>query len=182
MLHPTPPPSAHPLTREPDAPPPDESRGDDYYRVLSEVMEDHAQRQERQRQASRRPESSRSQNMGIAAMIVGALSIYVWTAPPGFLQPEPYPEPSALEVNAGLRMDVYLQAQKIERFRRENDRLPATLEEAGEPEDGVIYERTGDASYRLVTTGGPEPVVYTAGEPLGEFLGDAESIILGGSS
>lgn len=118
--------------------------------------------------------------MGIAAMIVGALSIYVWTAPPAFLQPEPYAEPAPRQVDAGLRMDLYLQARKVETFRRENGRLPASLEEAGEVEEGVRYERAG-GGYRLSATSAGETLVYDSGEPLSDFLGDARSVIMGGA-
>lgn len=170
------------MTKKPDASPPEDSRGEDYYRVLSEVMEDHAQRQERQRLASRRQPSSGSQSMGIAAMIIGALSIYVWTAPPAFIRPAPYPEQPARQVDAGLRMELFFQAQKIESYREANGRLPDSLHQAGEPQDGVTYERADGSSYRLVASSGGETLVYDSREPLREFLGDAQSVIMGGSS
>lgn len=170
------------MTKKPDASGPQEGQEDDYYRVLSEVMEDHAERQERQRAASRRKDSSGSQNMGIAAMIVGALSIYVWTAPPAFIQPDPYPPPSARQVDAGLRMDIYLQAQQIEKYRQANGSLPASLDEAGEPLEGVEYERAEGDAYRLVASTGGETLVYDSRESAREFLGDAASVVMGGVS
>ena len=94
--------------------------------------------------------------------------IGVW--PPGLLVPEPPPTLTEQDAIVGLRVTLLLQAQQIEAFRVAEERLPASLEEAGPAFDGVRYVRSGNRLYQLVAyRPDGEPLIFDSASPAPEF-------------
>ncbi len=77
-----------------------------------------------------------------------------------------------------MRVEVTLQAMRINAFMEREGRLPTTLEEAGNAFAEVRYERDDGQRYRLALDQGDLHVEYVSGQSLEAFLGDARRIIL----
>lgn len=54
-----------------------------------------------------------------------------------------------MEEAGSLRLNLFLQAEKIEAYREERGRLPWVLSEAGPPFPGIEYHRKDNRSYEL---------------------------------
>ena len=117
---------------------------------------------------------------GIAsALLFVALIVGVW--PPGLLVPEPSRTLTEQDAIAGIRVTLLLQAQQIEAFRVNADRLPTSLEEAGAPFDGIRYVRSGNRLYQLVAYAPDgEPLIYDSAAPAPELQALARSWNLSG--
>ena len=79
-----------------------------------------------------------------------------------------------------MRMEIYLQALKVQEYLRDEGRLPNSLAEAGDPFSPVEYERMDRRSYRLWLQGPAGIVELTTADSLEAFLGDARQVIGGG--
>jgi len=104
---------------------------------------------------------------------LGVLAVYLLIAPPAWVVVNPIAPPPDEQVVQNLRAAMYMNAAKIESFRRANGRLPATLAEAGVSLENVDYAPQGDSVFLLVSTVGDEPLVYNsvASDPM-EWAGD----------
>lgn len=166
----------NPGDRESEIPGP--STGEETREILSEVLRDQAERQARQQKAGKR--RRRRLPLPILTVVLAVASLYVWVAAPSWLLPEPLPEPTAASLQDGLRMEMYGLVVQIERFRRENGRLPATLQEAAEEASpDVSYVPFPPSSYRLEGARAGTEIVYSSGEPARTLLGDAPERIRG---
>ncbi len=77
----------------------------------------------------------------------GALA-YTWLAKPGWLFPsDPSASRTPAEREAELRFGVYLERERVLDFRATHHRLPVTLAEAGDVEEGVEYTVSGDSTF-----------------------------------
>ena len=113
----------------------------------------------------------------VAFLLLSVFSGYLWIGSPSWLQPTP-PDPMAPALEeAGLRMEVFLQALLIEEFRDQEGRLPNSLSEAGDPFSEVEYIRGNSQDYRLTFAGPGGAVEYASTDSLELFLGDAPRII-----
>ena len=155
----------------------------DYYRVLSDVMTDQKQRDERRAKSAVHRASRGSSTMpGVVAMVCGVLSVYFWTSPPAFIQPDPFPTATVEQVEAGARLSLYFQARTINFYLRDNGRLPRTLEEAGRVESEEIqYQRQSERVYELSIPYGENGarLTYRSDQDLIEFRGDAMDVVNG---
>ncbi|MGH7659080.1 MAG: hypothetical protein ACREL6_12675 [Gemmatimonadales bacterium] len=111
------------------------------------------------------------------AVVLGAFLAWLWVAPPTWLNPPVASPPSPAVQEAGTRYALYLQAQQVERFRREHGRLPATLEEAGEPIRGVEYEVDGDGAWVMLAGPAGAELRLTSADTLDAFLGNSVSLL-----
>lgn len=145
-------------------------------RALAAVLRDQKRRTERGPVPA---PSARNQRARVLTFVVSlGLAFYVWFGSPSWAQPYVPPAPTPVEVEAGLRMAIYLQIQRIEVFREENGRLPLSLDEAGNRLPGVRYEQiTGDV-YRLRGRTDDLRITYISAQSPHEFLGDAYRIVL----
>ena len=112
--------------------------------------------------------------------VLSILSLYLWFGSPSFLAtgvPEPLP-PTLVE--AGLRMEVYHQALKVNGFYQRERRLPNSLAEAGDPYSNVAYQRLDPRSYRLWIAGTEGSIEFASTDSLSLFLGNAPQVIGGG--
>lgn len=162
-----------------DADIPGPATGEETREIVSEVLREQAERQARQRDAGQRKKNRRLP-LPILAVILAAASLYVWVAAPSWLLPEPLPEPTAVNLQDGLRMEMYGLVVQIERYRQENGRIPASLEQAAEEgSPDVTYVPFPPESYRLEGRRAGTEIVYSSGEPARTLLGNAPERIRG---
>lgn len=153
--------------------------GADRYETLLEVLEQQSAqaRADREREARERERRRRRRvpSWLLVALLVG--TAWVWLFPPSFLRVEaPTPQPVA-EEEAALRFAIYVQAQRIELYRREAGRLPETLEEAGPPLEGMSYLRLSRDLYQLTGSTARVTLTYRSDLPLDAFVGSGADVV-----
>ncbi len=142
--------------------------------LVAEVLED-AARREKARARREEPTVGRTRQRVVAVSLplAGAFSCYLWFGNPAWVAPN-VPDPVTTETaEAGLRIAMFFEAQKIENFRRENGRFPDTLEETGSAPPEMTYERIDARTYLLVGESRGVTLTFNSEEPLQQFLGDA---------
>jgi hypothetical protein len=151
-------------------PPPKDALSDERVRelVLAEVLMDTAQREVEARTWA--PPRSASRGRIATSLMLTAIAAWLWVFPPAFLAPAPPSRPSYERVEAGLRVSLALQADRIERFRAENGRLPDQLREVGEPPTGVSYTRLDAQTYLLRGREGDTTIRWEGGVQSMELL------------
>jgi len=106
----------------------------------------------------------------LAASAVFVLAGWVAAAPPGWVRPEPPARLNATARARNIRTALLLQAQQVEAFRVEEQRLPTSLDELPRRLPGIEYARSGNRAYQLV---GREPngaaVIYDSADPSPAF-------------
>jgi hypothetical protein len=106
----------------------------------------------------------------LAASLVFVLAGWVAAAPVKWVQPEPPARLDATTRARGIRTALLLQAQQIEAFRVEAQRLPTDLGELPARLPGLVYARSGNRAYQLI---GYEPdgdaIIYDSTDPLPAF-------------
>ena len=80
---------------------------------------------------------------------------------------------------SGLRIEMYLQVARIQSYVTEHERLPATLEDAGEVTEGVTYVPMAGSVFRLRGEAGGVTVDYTSTEPVEDLLANAKEMVSG---
>ncbi len=111
---------------------------------------------------------------------IGSLTLIVALSLIGIWQPSWLFTPQAKEspalVEASLRVRIYSEIQRIERFQAVNHHLPATLAEALGDSTGVVYQPTGE-QYTLTGRNGALTIVYKSETPAKQFVGNSYAII-----
>jgi hypothetical protein len=102
---------------------------------------------------------------------------YVAIEQPEWLFPKPLPAETHAERDATLRMAMATTAQRIERYRQQHGRLPATLAQAGSTVEMIRYEPNGDAQYVLRGENGPVTLTYNSSEPISSFVGNSFQLL-----
>jgi len=147
--------------------------------ALADVLED----QKAKAKARKEVRAPRSPKTGplktVILLVLTGVSAYLWFGSPEWLSTA-NDNPVAPELlDAGARMEIYLNAIKIEDFKAREGRLPRSLAEVGEPQAEVEFEPLGTDGYRLATPG-PEGIIsYISSESLELFLGNALEVIGG---
>ena len=156
--------------------PPGRQQSSEYGDALSDVLKDQVRRDELRSTAT--PKAARTRVHPSVPPALALLSIWLWVFPPAALIPEvPTITPAVQE--AGLRMEMFIQLTKIQRYMLENGRLPTGLDDVGERSNGVQYRRLGDDVFQLSGSTGDITVDYTSTEPQEELLGEARAIVSG---
>ena len=166
----------------PDSEPPRPSTGSEVSTVLADVLSDQADRQ-RRRRGRARPPAPRGGAAWIVVAVGAMLTVRVWTSAPAAVSPPPLPAPSPVDVEAGLRMDLYVTVLRVQAFRDSVGRLPASLDEVmADPAeaDGVLYEPLGGGVFRVGGARGDAAVSWRSDRPLTELLRDAPDHVRGG--
>ena len=162
-----------------ESPPPDRRQSSEYGDALSDVLKDQVRRDELR--SATTPKAARARVHPSVPPALALVSIWLWVFPPALLIPEvPTIPPAAQE--AGLRMEMFIQLTKIQRYMLENGRLPTGLDDVGERSDGVQYRRLGDDVFQLSGQTGDITVDYTSTEPEEQLLGNARAMVSGVSS
>jgi hypothetical protein len=141
---------------------------------VAEVLKDAKERDEaaRRRQVTR-VGATRQKVVAVSLPLAGAFSFYLWFGNPSWVTPT-MPDPITTEAaDAGLRVAMYFQVQKIEDFRRENGRLPDALEEMGAVHPEMTYRRLDAQSYQLDGQSRGVTLTFNSNEAIQQFVGDA---------
>ena len=105
---------------------------------------------------------------------VGILG-YIWLGKPAWLfEPDAPSVSTPAQQQATLRFGLYLQAERVREFLRENGRLPENLEETGEVEDGVSYRKTGDTTFVVTASLDTTVLTLSSTESAANFLKSTE--------
>ena len=145
--------------------------------ALADVLEDQKAKA-KARKDGKVPRSRRTGPLKVGLLAVSCLvSLYLWFGSPSWLSTSgDNPVPPELAA-AGMRMEMYLQALRVEDFLSREGRLPSSLAEAGEPFTEVQYERLDGRRYRLAMSGPGGVLSYMSSDSLELFLGGAMEII-----
>jgi hypothetical protein len=133
---------------------------------------------EREAEEARRREQSRvSPIIAGGLTILLAVGVYVAVEQPAWLFPPPPPVESREVQEASLRIGMATTAQRIERFRIAQGRLPRTLAEAGSSPNGITYEQREGDRYLLQGANGAAHLTLNSGDSLGRFVGNSFQIL-----
>ncbi|UCC25678.1 MAG: hypothetical protein JSU98_01020 [Gemmatimonadales bacterium] len=139
--------------------------------MLAEVARD-----SEAREVGRRPTGPRRATTPLrlaVALLSTAVAGWLWLFPPAFLGPPPGGEMSTARIEAGLRMAVALQAERIFAHRDQVRRLPDFLREVGDSLPGILYRRLDGGTFLLLGRAGDVEVEYRSDQPLAEFIAPA---------
>ncbi|MBW3553085.1 MAG: hypothetical protein KY466_06235 [Gemmatimonadetes bacterium] len=148
--------------------------GGDRYEALLEVLEQQAERAS-QDDLPRRPAVLRFEAILLVALAL--ITVWVWVLPPAWLIPRAVPPVPIAEEEAGLRIGIYLQAQRIRAYELAHGVLPETLEEAGPAIPGMRYRVVSHGVYELTGTTERVRLSYRSTEPLREWVGTGAEIM-----
>lgn len=162
---------------EPTPPPAPAPSGQPDRRALLEAYQSVVKSEQERRVSEAQPRPVPSSGWGFwittAALIVTLAALLI--TQPAWMFNKPVEEPAAI-VDASLRVRMFVEIERIERFRRDSARLPATLAEAGIPGDGLTYEPY-DGGYTLTGANGPHALAYSSDTPPDSFLGDSYRLV-----
>lgn len=106
----------------------------------------------------------------LAASLIFVLAAWMFAAPPGWVVPGPPAQLNAPARARSIRTALLLQAQQVEAFRVENQRLPTTIAELSTRLPSIRYARSGNRAYQLVAY---EPdgnaIIYDSANPMQAF-------------
>lgn len=100
--------------------------------------------------------------------IVG--NAYLWLARPAWVFGGSEAGAGTVDVEGRLRYQVYMQAARIEAYRRAQGQLPGTQDELGGVPEGIRYVRTGPESWELTGESGDVRVTYRSSDAMEDFL------------
>ena len=158
------------------SPPSDPPESESIEAVVAEVLEAEVEKAILRHGAPVPREGEGGPLAWISLLILTVISAYLWFSPLGILD-SPIPESPASLMRAGIRMELGLQAMKIDDFHRREGRLPNSLAEAGGPFSRVSYERLDGERYLLSLSGPQGVVIHLSTNPLTGLLGDAADVI-----
>lgn len=145
-------------------------------RALAEVLRDQEERMESLRLAEERRGRRARWRRGVVAVCWVTVA-YVWLGSPSWLRVEAPPQPTILEEARSLRLNVFLQSQRIEAYRQDRGRLPYVLEEAGPPFPGMEYRRKDNRFYELRGASDRVRLRYESEQPAFDFVGPAADVL-----
>jgi hypothetical protein len=109
------------------------------------------------------------------AALVAILATLSFWQPPWLFAPKRRESPALVE--ASLRVRIYSEIVRIERYQQQHDnRLPATLLVAGGDTTGIRYEPAG-SDYSLTGRSGTLVIVYKSDVSPKQFVGNSYSLI-----
>ena len=154
--------------------PPRQATSGEYGDALSDILKDQARRKELRRAPG--PKPGRRRLHPIVSPMLAVVAIWLWVFPPAALRPVVPTIPLANQ-EAGLRMEMVIQAGKIQQYLEENGRLPDNLQEVGESPDAVQYIPLTGNAFQLTGETGDITITFTSTDPLDELLADALTIV-----
>jgi hypothetical protein len=122
------------------------------------------------------PESTASPRTTRTVLLLAAAGLLIiLVAQPRWLFPRPPEETPALS-EASLRVRMFVEIDRVERFRADSGRLPRTLVEAGADTSGLTYT-PAEGGYTLSGVNNGLSLTYRSGTPPREFLGTSYRMI-----
>ncbi len=144
-------------------------------RAVAAFLRDQEERAQRAFQSEQRSEQFRKvRQFAVAAAWIGI--VYVWVGSPAWLTVQPPPVPTIAEEGSSLRLNVFLQSQKVEAYRLSRGRLPFVLDEAGPRFRGMEYRRQDNDSYEITGRSDRVELRYESRQPALEFVGEAADL------
>jgi hypothetical protein len=137
--------------------------------VMGHVAQKAARAERQAARASARPRPLKP----LLLLGLAALNLYLWLGDPQWLRFQGPPLPTYQYYQDGYRMAAYLQAERVEEFRRRAGRLPQRVEEVRNPVRGVSYTRVSSSQYQVSAGHGQARVMYDSGQPIGPFVGQS---------
>ena len=162
-----------------ESPQPDRRQSSEYGDALSDVLKDQMRRDELRSAAT--PKATRVRVHPSVPPVLALVSIWLWVFPPTALIPEVPTIPPATQ-EAGLRMEMFIQFNKVLRYRSKHGSLPNGLDDLGDRPEGVQYTQLSGDVFQLSGRTGDVTVDYTSTEPVEDLLADARAIVTGMSS
>lgn len=133
---------------------------------------------EREAEEARRREQSRvSPIIAGGLTILLAVGVYLAVEQPSWLFPPPARLESQEVQEASLRIGMATTAQRVERFKVAQGRLPRTLSEAGSSASGISYEQHEGDRYIIRGANGPVRLTLNSGDPLSLFVGNSFQVL-----
>lgn len=121
------------------------------------------------------PPPSRSGFWLLSLLLIGALSALLVIRPSWMFTTPPSESPALME--ASLRVQMFVEIERIEKFRSDSGRIPASEAEAGLTAGSGLGYLANGANYTLTGTNGPVALTYSSGTPPAEFLGKSYEIV-----
>jgi hypothetical protein len=160
----TPPPAPNPTPGSPDR------------RALVQAFQEVVRSEQEKRFHPSVPEPTASRRTARTVLLLAAAGLFViLVTQPRWLFPRPPEETPALS-EASLRVRMFVEIDRVERFRADNGRLPRTLVEAGADTSGLTYT-PAEGGYTLGGVNNGLSLTYRSGTPPREFLGDSYRLI-----
>ena len=150
----------------------------EYGDTLTDILKDQVRRTELRDAPG--PKSGRPRLHPSIPPVLAMVSIWLWAFPPAVLSPDAPTIPPANQ-EAGLRMEMFLQFNNIQRYVAENGRLPNDLGDVGDSPVALQYVPLTGNVFRLSGQTGDIRVDFNSSEPVENLLGDAIAIVSGGS-
>lgn len=135
--------------------------------VMTDVAQKAAQVVVQRKRAAQRPRPLKL----LLLCALSAFNLYIWLADPEWLHFKAPPTPTYQYYQDGWKMAAYMQAQRVEEFRRAEAKLPQRVEETRNPVHGVEYRRLSDQHFEVAAGKGSERVVYDSHQPLHVWVG-----------
>ena len=148
----------------------------EYGDALKDILDDQVRRNELRSAAG--PKSGRLRLHASVPPVLALVSIWLWVFPPAALTPE-QPTISPANQEAGLRVEMYMQFNKIQQYVVENGRLPNDLGEVGDSPVALKYVPLSGNVFQLIGQSGNITVDFNSTDPVEELLGDAIAIVSG---
>jgi hypothetical protein len=149
----------------------------DAFDTVLKSQADQRETEQREEEARRLARARSRPVMWFCAALTLFVAAYLWIERPDWVFPNrPLAESMALK-EASLRIGMANAAQHVERYRQRNGRYPASLTEAGAHGQGIEYQQTGTAGWRMVGSNGPARLVLSSNEELSRFLGNSFEVI-----
>lgn len=175
------------MTPTPPDPAPPDGPSDEAHEAVRDVLLQEARRREREKDARRA--GGRQRGGGplawTAAVLLAGVALWLLVAPPAAIQPDPPVELGTAELEAGLRMDMYVAASRVLEYRETEGSLPGSLTEAVEdPSDTVdiTYEPAGGGAFRLVGRRAGQRVVWGSTQPMEVLTSPALEVVRPGGA
>ena len=113
---------------------------------------------------------------GLALLAV--LAGWAFGTRPAWVFPAPLAAEAPEVTAASMRLSLVRERQRVERYREQNGRLPATLAEAGSTIPTIEIAASPDGSYLLRAVEGATALELHSSESVETFLGNSLQVIL----
>jgi hypothetical protein len=154
-------------------------RATDTKQALLEAAQSAVESEAEQRKTLGREQKRRARRRmlpAIFAVTVG-FSLYALLTRPAWLQTPPPPPDSPAVQEANLRIIMYTQAMRVERFVEQHGRVPATLAEASASAEGTRIEPLQDNGFVLHGTTGTIELTLKSTDVMRDFLGNSFEVL-----
>ena len=107
----------------------------------------------------------------VLLLLLVASNLYLWLGNPEWLKFKEPAAPAMEYYQDSWKMAAYLQAQRIEEYRKDTGKVPVKVDDVRYPVHGVDYTRVSDQQYQLAAGKGASRVVYDSSQPLTQWIG-----------